>query len=419
MPRRSSPKVPAFQEMRRGKRAGDDPNDDRRANMRPFQVDIPQADLDDLGRRLAATRWPDELPEVGWDRGVPTAYLRELAEYWRTGFDWRAAEARINSFPQFVTEIDGATVHFIHQRSPEPDATPLILTHGWPGSVVEFLDIIGPLTDPRAHGGDPADAFHVVIPSIPGYGFSTPLTETGWDVPRIANAWAELMTRLGYERFGAQGGDAGSPISLALGTIHPDRVIGVHVNMLMTFPSGDPAELAALPPADLELLGRLGRFDEDQSGYMKIMATRPQTLAYGLTDSPVGQLAWIIEKYREWSDSAKVPEDAVDRDTLLTIVAIYWFTATAGSSAQFYYEGAPAVRALVAGNSPPPISVPVGVAVFPEDLFVPIRAFAERDIPTIARWTEFERGGHFAALESPAELTGDVRAFFRTLREGA
>ncbi|MCT2586826.1 epoxide hydrolase family protein [Actinophytocola gossypii] len=386
--------------------------------MRPFLVDIPQTDLDDLGQRLAATRWPDELTGVGWDRGVPPAYLRELADYWRTGFDWRAAESRINSFPQFVTEIDGATVHFIHQRSPEPDATPLILTHGWPGSVVEFLDVIGPLTDPRAHGGDPADAFHVVIPSIPGYGFSTPLTETGWDVPRIANAWAELMTRLGYERFGAQGGDAGSPISLALGTIHPDRVLGVHVNMLMTFPSGDPAELEALAPADLELLGRLGRFDEDQSGYMKIMATRPQTLAYGLTDSPAGQLAWIVEKYREWSDSAKVPEDAVDRDMLLTIVSIYWFTATAGSSAQFYYEGAAAVRAAAAGNPPPPIGVPVAVAVFPQDLFVPIRAFAERDIPTIVRWTEFERGGHFAALEQPEQLTGDVRAFFRGLREG-
>lgn len=384
--------------------------------MEPFRIDIPQADLDDLRRRLADTRWPDELPDVGWDRGVPLGYLRELADYWRTEYDWRAAEARLNSFPQFVTEIDGATVHFLHVRSPEPDALPLLLTHGWPGSVAEFLDVIGPLTDPRAHGGDPADAFHVVIPSIPGYGFSRPLPATGWDVPRIANAWAELMSRLGYDRYGAQGGDAGSPISIALAAMHPDNVVGVHLNMLMTFPSGDPAEMAALTEDEQKLLGLLVRFDQDLSGYMKIMATRPQTLAYALTDSPVGQLAWIVEKFREWTDSDKVPEDAVDRDTLLTIVSIYWLTGTAGSSAQFYFEGAEAVRAAVAGAPAPPVPAPIGVAVFPRDIFVPIRRFAERDYPSITRWTEFERGGHFAALEQPELLTGDVRSFFRTVR---
>ncbi|WP_433241316.1 epoxide hydrolase family protein [Streptosporangium sp. CA-135522] len=382
--------------------------------MRPFRIEIPQTDLDDLNRRIADTRWPDELPGVGWDRGVPAGYLKELAEYWRTSYDWRAAEAKLNAHPQFVTEIDGADVHFLHVRSPEPDATPLLLTHGWPGSVAEFLDVIGPLSDPRAHGGDPADAFHLVIPSIPGYGFST-LRETGWNVPRIAKAWAELMRVLGYDRYVAQGGDAGSVISLELGRTDPEHVIGVHVNMLMTFPSGDPAEFADLSETDQARLGKLSQFDADLSGYMKIQATRPQTLSYGLNDSPIGQLAWIVEKFREWTDSAKVPEDAVDRDQLLTIVSIYWLTATAGSSAQFYYEGAEGVRQAANGILPPPVTVPVGVAVFPHDIFVPLRRLADRDLPNITHWTEFDRGGHFAAMEQPALLAGDIQAFVRSL----
>ncbi|WP_103513039.1 epoxide hydrolase family protein [Streptomyces sp. SM13] len=382
--------------------------------MHPFHIAIPQAQLDDLRRRLDATRWPDELPGVGWDRGVPLGYLKELTEYWRTSFDWRAAEAQLNAHPQFVEEIDGAQVHFLHVTSPEPEATPLLLTHGWPGSVAEFLDVIGPLTDPRAHGGDPADAFHLVIPSIPGYGFST-LSETGWDTPRIARAWAELMARLGYDRYVAQGGDAGAVISLELGRIDPEHVIGVHVNMLMTFPSGDPSELAALDERDQARLAKLGRFDAELSGYMKLQQTRPQTLAYGLTDSPVGQLAWIVEKFLDWTGATAVPEDAVDRDRLLTNVTIYWLTATAGSSAQFYYEGAAGVRAAAAGAVPTPLTVPVGVAVFPDDIFVPVRSFADRDIPTIVHWTEFDKGGHFAALEQPEALTGDVRAFARSL----
>ncbi|WP_425247606.1 epoxide hydrolase family protein [Streptomyces sp. NEAU-NA10] len=383
--------------------------------MHPFRIDIPQEQLDDLRRRLEAARWPDELPGVGWSRGVPLGYLKELAEYWRTSFDWRAAEARLNAHPQFVTEIDGAPVHFLHITSPEPDATPLLLTHGWPGSVAEFLDVIGPLSDPRAHGGDPSQAFHLVIPSIPGYGFSRPLPQTGWDTGRIARAWAELMARLGYDRYLAQGGDAGAVISLELGRIDPEHVIGVHVNMLMTFPSGDPAELAGLGEADQARLGKLARFDAELSGYMKVQQTRPQTLAYALTDSPVGQLAWIAEKFLDWTSAEQRPEEAVDRDLLLTIVSIYWLTATAGSSAQFYFEGAEGVRAAAAGAVPPPLTVPVGVAVFPDDIFVPVRSFAERDIPTLTHWTEFERGGHFAALEQPAALTGDIRAFARSL----
>ncbi|MFF9347242.1 epoxide hydrolase family protein [Streptomyces sp. NPDC014734] len=383
--------------------------------MHPFRIAIPQAQLDDLHRRIEATRWPDELPEVGWSRGVPVGYLKELAEYWRTSFDWRVAEAALNAYPQFVDEIDGAPVHFLHVRSPEPDATALLLTHGWPGSVAEFLDVIGPLTDPRAHGGDPSEAFHLVIPSIPGYGFSTPLPEAGWDTGRIARAWAELMRRLGYDRYIAQGGDAGAVISLALARTDPEHMLGVHVNMLMTFPSGDPAEMEGLDGTDLARLGKLSRFEAELSGYMKTQATRPQTLAYGLNDSPVGQLAWIVEKFAEWTDSKELPEEAVDRDRLLTIVSIYWLTATAGSSAQYYYEGAEEVRQAASGAVPPPLTVPVGVAVFPHDIFVPIRRFADRDLPTITHWTEFEHGGHFAALEQPSALAGDIRAFARSL----
>ncbi|OLT19114.1 epoxide hydrolase [Actinomadura sp. CNU-125] len=384
--------------------------------MRPFRIEIPQADIDDLRRRIAETRWADELPGVGWDRGVPLHYLRGLADYWRTGFDWRAAEARLNEIPQFTTEIDGETIHFMHVRSPEPDALPLLMTHGWPGSVAEFLKVIGPLSDPRAHGGDPADAFHLVIPSLPGYGFSGPLRQTGWDVPRIAAAWSRLMDLLGYDAYGVQGGDAGSVISLQLGRAEPERVLGVHVNMLMTFPSGDPAEMADLSELDQSRLGALARFDAELSGYMKIMATRPQTLAYALHDSPVGQLAWIVEKFREWTDSESVPEDAVDRDQMLTNASIYWFTRTMGSSAHFYYEGREAVAQAAAGAVPPPVPVPVGVAVFPHDVFLPIRRFADRDLPSISHWTEFDRGGHFPAMEQPGLLTEDVRAFFRSLK---
>lgn len=383
--------------------------------MEPFKIDIPQADLDDLRRRITATRWPEELPGVGWKRGVPLGYLRDLAEYWRGEYDWRSAEAELNQLPQYTTKIDGATIHFLHVRSPEPDATPLLLTHGWPGSVAEFLDVVGPLSDPRAHGGDPADAFHLVIPSIPGYGFSQPLAETGWDVPRIAAAWAELMRELGYESYGMQGGDAGSLISLEVARADPSHVIGAHVNMLMTFPSGDPAELADLSETDQARLGKLATFDAELSGYMKVMATRPQTLAYGLNDSPVGLLAWIVERFGEWTDSGSVPEDAVDRDRMLTIISIYWFTQSAGSSAHFYYEGAEGVRQAAAGVQPPPLTVPVGVAVFPHDIFVPIRRLADRDIPTLSHWTEFKCGGHFAAMEQPKLLTDDIRSFFHSL----
>lgn len=384
--------------------------------MRPFRIEIPQADLDDLHRRLAATRWPGELPGTGWDRGVPVEYLKELAEYWRTSYDWRAAEAELNKFPQFITEIDGTDVHFLHVRSPEPDATPVILTHGWPGSVAEFTGIIGPLTDPRAHGGDPADAFDLVIPSIPGYGFSGPVREPGWDMFRIARAWAELMQRLGYDSYVPQGGDLGAWISLTLAGVDFPHIRGAHVNFLVTAPPADPAAMAGLGESDFARLGRLGQFVNDGSGYMKIQSTRPQTLSYGLTDSPAGQLAWIVEKFFEWTDSTKAPEDAVDRDQMLTNVMIYWLTATAGSAANFYYEIADVLpTAATPPSPPPPLPIPLGVAVYPQDAALPIRQFADPQFPNIVQWREHDHGGHFAAMEQPATFIDDLRTFARTL----
>ena len=385
--------------------------------MRPFRIDIPQSDLDDLNRRLDETRWPDEIAGVGWDRGVPLEYLRELTGYWRNTFDWRAAEARLNQYPQFLTEIDGTDVHFLHVRSPHEGALPLLLTHGWPGTVAEFLHVIGPLTDPAAHGGDAADAFHLIIPSIPGHGFSGHAGEVGWDTGRVADAWVELMRRLGYERYAVQGGDWGSPISLRVALADPEHVVGVHLNMCVTFPPPGPGALADLDASDKARLEFAAGFIQDGLGWQKIQATRPQTLSYGLTDSPVGQLAWIVEKYKEWTDSAKVPEDAVSRDDILTAVSIYWFTATAGSSAQLYYESSHTdAEFFRTWGGPWPLAMPVGVAFFPKDAVRPVRRFAERSMPTLSHWSEFERGGHFAALEQPELLIADIREFARTLQ---
>jgi microsomal epoxide hydrolase len=381
------------------------------SEIRPFRIEVPQEQLDDLRERLGRTRWPDELPGVGWSYGIPLAYVKELAEYWRSSYDWRKHEARLNEFPQFLTTIDGAQVHFLHVRSPEPDAIPLVVTHGWPGSVAEFMEIIGPLSDPRAHGGDPGDAFHVVAPSIPGYGFSGPTREPGWDVRRIARAWAQLMARLGYDRYGAQGGDWGSMISRTIGLDDPGHVIGVHLNMLPALPSGDPDEIAALSDSDRDRLQDGARYGAELSGYMQIQATRPQTLSYGLTDSPVGQLAWIAEKFKDWTDSTSSPDDAVDRDQLLTNVMLYWLTGTAGSSARLYYE----TRRSAGWGTIEPVTVPIGAAVFPREIIRPVRTFAERT-HNIVHWSEFDRGGHFAAMEEPDLLVADVRAFFRRFR---
>jgi epoxide hydrolase len=381
-------------------------------DIEEFRINIPQADLDNLARRLGETRWPTALPGPAWQRGVPVDYLRELAGYWRDEFDWRAQEKRLNAYPQYITQIDGQKIHFLHVKSPEPNATPLLLLHGWPGSVVEFMHVIGPLSDPRAHGGDPAVAFDLVIPSLPGFGFSGPAAEPGWGSRRIASALAELMRRLGYQRYGAQGGDFGAIVAPDLGRVDPGHVIGVHVNAAtMGFiPFGDVPddEKATLSAVEGERLQRLAGFMADGNGYFQIQATRPQTLAYALADSPAGQLAWIVEKFKEWTSSAhELPEDAVPRDDILTDVSIYWFTGTAGSSANaVYYEG------MHSGDWPTPSRVPTGVAVFAED--IAIRRYAEQ-LNHIVHWSDFDSGGHFAALETPGLLVDDIRAFFASL----
>ncbi|MFI1488282.1 epoxide hydrolase family protein [Streptomyces sp. NPDC020747] len=376
--------------------------------IRPFHIDVAQADLDDLRERLSRVRLPDAIPGTGWEMGVPVEYLTELAEYWRTTYDWRVWERRLNELPQFTTTIDGQHIHFLHVRSPEADATPLVLTHGWPGSFLEFLDVIGPLSDPRAHGGDPTDAFHLVIPSIPGFGFSNPVTELGWGPTRVAGAWAQLMARLGYDRYGAQGGDWGSIVSRTVGLVDADHVIGVHVNFMETASFGTPEEVGGLGPDDKARVERNMQAQTDGGGYFTLQATRPQTIGFALADSPAGQLAWIAEKFHEWTDNPKgLPGGAVDRDRVLTDVTLYWLTNSAASSARFYYEVTHSTA------SPERSPTPLGVAVFPHDVG-PIRSFAER-AAHVVHWTEFDRGGHFAAMEQPELLVGDIRAFFREL----
>jgi pimeloyl-ACP methyl ester carboxylesterase len=380
--------------------------------IQPFRIDIPQSALDDLHERLAGTRWPEQLPGAEWERGVPVNYLRQLADFWKNDYDWRAQEERLNRLPQFTTVIEGQTIHFLHVCSSEPAAVPLLLLHGWPGSFLEFVELIDPLVNPSAHGARAEDAFHVVIPSIPGHGFSVPLAGPGWTHGRCARAFVELMARLGYSRYGVQGGDIGAFQAPEIGRIDAAHVLGIHMNALVTFPSGDPAEMSGLTPSEEQRMARFKNFHDHMMGYVHIQGTRPQTLAYGLNDSPVGQLAWIVEKFKEWTDPAAAsPEDAVDRDLLLTNISLYWFTRTAGSSANLYYEtfNDPHARAPKQRGS-----VPTAVAVsLTQD--VAIRRLADRD-HHIVRWTEFEKGGHFAALEAPAFLLGDIRAFFCTLR---
>jgi pimeloyl-ACP methyl ester carboxylesterase len=377
--------------------------------IQPFILDIPQADLDDLHERLARTRWPDAPAGADWSYGIPVPYVRELAEYWRTRYDWRAQEARLNAFPQFTTEIDGQNIHFLHVRSPEPDALPLLLTHGWPGSIVEFLDLIGPLTNPRAYGAEPTDAFHVVVPSIPGFGLSGPTRTTGWTVPRVAEAWAELMRRLGYARYVAHGGDFGAGISRQLGLAHPENVVALHLTAI--FSASATAENADLSvEAEKRSVEAGQRYEYELGGYAAVQSTRPQSIAYGLTDSPVAQMAWIVERFKDWTDSRAAPEDAVNRDALLTNVMLYWLTGTAGSSARYYRDSA-----ATWGKPDPPSPVPTAVAVFPRDIALPIRRLAETN-HNIVRWTEFDRGGHFAAMEEPDLIIGDLRASFRDFR---
>jgi pimeloyl-ACP methyl ester carboxylesterase len=381
------------------------------AAIEPFTIDIPQADLDDLLDRVARTRWANELPfdEVhrgdsgpgpilpGWEYGVPLDYVRRLARYWVDGFDWRAQEARLNEFPQYTTEIDGQNVHFAHVRSANPDATPLILTHGWPNTFVEYLGLVGPLTDPAAHGGDANDAFHVVIPSIPGFGFSGPTHEAGWGSERTARAWAQLMERLGYERYGAHGNDAGALVAPWQGRVDPEHVIGVHVNQIFSFPSGDQAEFEGLTGEEMAYLQFLQGFVE-HAVHDKLQQEQPQTIAHALADSPVGQLAW----------SGQLLGDALTDDDLLTNVSIYWLTNTGASAARFYYEDR---------HSPVPTepsTTPIGLASFAYD-FRPIRKFADRDHKNIVSWNAYDRGSHWAAHDAPDLLIEDIRGFFRGL----
>jgi pimeloyl-ACP methyl ester carboxylesterase len=371
-------------------------------DIRPFRIEVPQADLDDLHHRLASARWPHELPGVvGWTRGIPVNHLRDLAEHWRTGYDWRAHESTLNGFPQFTTTIDGQRIHFLHVRSDRPGAKPLLITHGFPSSVAEFLHLIEPLVSP-ARG----QAFHVVAPSLPGYAFSTPLSGTGWTMTRAARAWVELMRRLGYERYGVHGGDVGAGVSGAVAGIDGEHVIGVHVVTdpltaanTATFIPGMADGLDAEDPVDSLILDRMKAFQTDGSGYLMIQNSRPQTIGYGLVDSPVLQLAWIAEKVHEWTD---LP---VDVDQILTTVSLYWFTRSGCSAAHTLYEQAHS------SDWGMPAAVPQGFAVFGAD------ATVRRVVPAPAdaHWTEFERGKHFPAMEAPAKLAADLRAFFAPL----
>jgi pimeloyl-ACP methyl ester carboxylesterase len=381
--------------------------------IRPFRIDIAQADLDDVHRRLANTRWPDEQPGSEWSKGVPLGYLRELAEHWHTAYDWRAAEARLNQLPQFVTEIDGQTIHFIHQRSPESDATPLLVSHGYPSSVAEFMHLVAPLADPAAHGGDPRDAFHVVVPSLPGFGFSTPLSDAGWELGRTTAAFAELMTRLGYERFGAQGGDIGAGITGRLGATLPDRLIGTHVNSDRGS-LGMAGEMFPIPDHltdDERAVVDAARVAwTAERGYLDLQSHRPLTIGAALTDSPVGQLAWIAEKFQTWTNPiAATPDEAVDRDQLLTNISLYWFGRTGATAARFLYEAAHANLDWVA-----PSSVPAGWAVFNSH---PVLRRIMDPGHKIQHWSEFAEGGHFAAMEVGDLWLADVRSFFRSLRD--
>jgi pimeloyl-ACP methyl ester carboxylesterase len=390
-------------------------NDD--AHVRPFQIAIPDTALEDLHQRLARTRWPHVLAGVGWERGVPQSYLEQLVAYWRNEFDWRAQEETLNQFSQFVTTIDGQQIHFLHVRSAEAGALPLIITHGYPASVVGFTDIIGPLSDPRAHGGDPADAFHLVLPSLPGFGFSAPLQESAWEATRTARAWVELMHRLGYERYVAQGEDIGAGVTGMLGALDPEGVIATHVNTdpLATALIGERVGVdlegfaaSELSPRDHERVEFLARYAAEGKGYLQLQGTRPQSIAYALTDSPVAQLAWIVEKFKEWTNpAAELPDDAVDRDQLLTNVSLYWFTRTGASAANFLYEAMHSSEWLA------PSGTPQGWAVFAADGVIRRLLDPERQIE---HWSEFDRGGHFAAMEAPDLLVDDVRKYFRSFR---
>ena len=372
----------------------------------PYEISISDQILDDLRERLEKTRWPEEELVKDWSQGVPLKYVREMCDYWLNQYNWRERETKLNQFDQFSTTVNECDIHFIHQRSPHEGATPLILSHGWPGSIVEFQKVIAPLTDPESFGGTANDAFHVVCPSLPGYGFSGKPPELGWGVEKIADTFVELMQGLGYERFGAQGGDWGSAITTAIGGRHPESCLGIHLNMVMRGkrPKGqDPTD------EEQRALEAAAYYRDWDSGYSTQQGTRPQTLGYGLADSPSGQLAWILEKFWAWTDNDGSPEDALHRDEMLDNVMLYWATNSATSSARLYWESFRSLR-------PAQVEVPTGVACFPEEIIPPVRSWSESTYTDIRQWTKMPRGGHFAAFEQPDLFVEDVRSFFAQVR---
>jgi pimeloyl-ACP methyl ester carboxylesterase len=380
------------------------------AQIENFTLNIAQERLDDLKDRLARTRWPEKETVSDWSQGAPLAQVRALCEHWQQHYDWRNCEARLNAAGQFTTVIDGLRIHFLHVRSPNPDALPLLLTHGWPGSVIEFMKVLGPLSDPAAHGGDPADAFHLVVPSLPGYGFSEKPAEAGWGVERIARAWTALMERLGYHRFVAQGGDWGAAVTTAMAEQAPPSCAAIHLNMPIVFPTKE--DLKNLTPEEAAGLEAVRPYRETGMGYANQQATKPQTLGYGLNDSPAGQAAWIYEKFHGWTDNQGTPESVLSRDELLDNIMLYWLPGCATSSARLYWESTRFYQ-----NPPRPrIDIPVGVSMFRKELIRASRRWAENNYSTIIYWNELDKGGHFAAFEQPELFTQELRQCFRSLR---
>ena len=379
----------------------------------PFKIEVSDAVLKDLKDRLGNTRWPDEIPGSGWDYGSNLDYIKELVEYWRTKFDWRAQEKLINSFSHFKTDVDGLGIHFIHEKGKGPNPMPLVITHGWPGTFFEMHKVIPMLSDPASHGGDPADAFDVVAPSMPGYGFSDAGSKPGLDIFAIGDMWAKLMSEnLGYSRFAAQGGDWGARVTAKLGQSHGDKVVGIHTTSTTSpTPYLGPGS-KELSEAEKGMLQQRDQWLADEGGYSHIQSTKPQTLSYGLNDSPAGLAAWIVEKYRRWSDCNGDVESRFTKDELLTTVTIYWVTQSINSSTRLYYEAFSKAWNLAKDEK---ISVPVGVAAFPSENTVPLREWSERGY-NVQHWTDMPAGGHFAALEEPVRLVEDIRKFFRGLR---
>jgi epoxide hydrolase len=377
-------------------------------DIRPFQIDMADGDIEDLRDRLRRARWPEPETVAGWSQGTPLSYLRELCRYWAEDYDWPAAHARLNHFPQFLTTIDGLDIHFLHVRSPHFYATPLLLTHGWPGSVVEFHKVIGPLTDPVTHGGEATDAFHVVCPSLPGFGFSGKPSTPGWGTERIAAAWDQLMHRLGYPRYGAQGGDWGAMVTMSLGQRHAESLAGIHLNMVPTLPLPG-AQQDDLTEREKSSLAAFAAHSKYGTGYSRQQSTRPQSVGYGLVDSPVGLAGWIVEKFHDWTDNKGDPTTAVSRDELLDNLMMYWLPGTGASAARLYWES-------FGKLSQAPVTAPAGCSIFPKEIYRPSRRWAEPFFPDLRYWHELEAGGHFAAFEEPETFVSEVRAAFRAFR---